>query len=128
MQRLTQISGEQTLRLTHYGRRSGRPYQVTIWFVLDRTNLYLGTANANRQWVRNVKARPNVLLRIGGETSSGLVSELADFRERQRVFGLFARKYWFARPLMWLGRLLVALDVIADRRAVFRVRIDNDVN
>ena len=40
--------------MTHYGRKTGKPHEVTIWFVLDGDRLYIGTANVNRQWVRNV--------------------------------------------------------------------------
>ena len=31
--RLAQVANTSTLRLTHYGRRSGMPYAVTIWFM-----------------------------------------------------------------------------------------------
>jgi len=39
--------------VTHYGRKTGKPHEVTIWFVLDRDKLFIGTANVNRQWVRD---------------------------------------------------------------------------
>jgi hypothetical protein len=29
--------------LTHYGRKTGKAYRVTIWFVLDGENLYIGS-------------------------------------------------------------------------------------
>jgi hypothetical protein len=43
--RLRRIAGKQTTRLTHYGRKTGKAYQVTIWFELDGDRLYIGTAN-----------------------------------------------------------------------------------
>jgi hypothetical protein len=55
--RLKRVAARQTLTLTHYGRRSGKPYEVTIWFVADRDKVYIGIANVNRQWVRNVQKR-----------------------------------------------------------------------
>ena len=48
--RLSWVAGKQTTRLTHYGRKTGKSYEVTIWFVLDDDRLYIGTANAKRQW------------------------------------------------------------------------------
>jgi len=33
--RLKRLSGKSTLILTHYGRKSGKPYDVKIWFVVD---------------------------------------------------------------------------------------------
>ncbi len=32
--RLRQVAGKQTTRLTHYGRKTGKPHEVTIWFVM----------------------------------------------------------------------------------------------
>ena len=58
--RLAAIASRSTCRLTHRGRKTGRPYQVTIWFVVDGDTVYLATANATRQWVRNVRATPAV--------------------------------------------------------------------
>jgi hypothetical protein len=40
--RLRQVAGKQTTRLTHYGRKTGKPHEVTIWFVLDGDRLYIG--------------------------------------------------------------------------------------
>lgn len=70
MERLDSVAARQTVRLTH-GRKSGKPYEVTIWFVVDGDRVYLGTANVHRQWVRNVQKTPTVRLRIGGETFEG---------------------------------------------------------
>jgi hypothetical protein len=36
--RLKAVAGRQsrqTVRLTHYGRKTGKPYKVTMWFVVD---------------------------------------------------------------------------------------------
>ena len=45
LRRLKRVAGRQTTTLTHYGRKSGKPYEVTIWFVLKGDKVYLGTAN-----------------------------------------------------------------------------------
>ena len=57
-ERLRRAGDRQTLQLTHYGRKTGKPYQVTIWYLVGDDKLYLVSANANRNWVRNVKSRP----------------------------------------------------------------------
>jgi len=61
------VAGRQTLTLTHCGRKSGKAYNVTIWFVVNSDNVYLSTANVNRQWVRNAQQTPRVKLSIGSE-------------------------------------------------------------
>jgi hypothetical protein len=43
--RLAGAANVSTLRLTHYGRRSGKPYEVTIWFMVEGETVYLATAN-----------------------------------------------------------------------------------
>jgi hypothetical protein len=42
--RLAQLVNISTLRLTHYGRRSGTPYK-TISFMVEGEAVYLATAN-----------------------------------------------------------------------------------
>jgi hypothetical protein len=63
--RLKRVSGKQTTTLTHYGRRTGKPHEVTIWFVPVDDKLYIGTANVKRQWVRDVQKTPKIRLSIG---------------------------------------------------------------
>ena len=81
--RLRRVAEKQTTRLTHAGRKTGKPHEVTIWFVLDGDRLYIGTANVNRQWVRNVQKTPKIKLSMGGESFS--VSSLPDRPRRART-------------------------------------------
>lgn len=104
--RLARIADASTLRLTHYGRRSGKPYDVTIWFMVEGEAVYLATANRNRQWPRNVAVRPEVKLRIGTETFTGRVEVIADRETIEHVTDLIAAKYWYTRPYIALARLL----------------------
>lgn len=122
-ERLARVAGYQTLELTHYGRKSGQPYQVTIWYLVEGGRLYLVTANAARNWVRNVKAKPKVSLRIGGETFAGKVREVADPAERERVAAIAERKYWWAAPVIRLGRMLSSAGIIDDNSAAFEVEL-----
>jgi hypothetical protein len=45
--RLKRLAGKSTLILTHYGRKSGKPYEVKIWFVVDGDTVFIGTANVH---------------------------------------------------------------------------------
>jgi len=101
-ERLARVARRSTCRLTHLGRKSGQPHQVTIWFLVDGDVVYLVTADRRRQWVRNVLARPSVELRIGDETFSGEVELLTRPAEMARVTELLKRKYWLARLYLWL--------------------------
>lgn len=121
--RLRRVAARQTMTLTHYGRKSGKPYNVTIWFVLDDEKFYIGTANVKRQWVRNVQKTPQIKLSIGGEAFEGIARFLADHAEHEHAMAAIRRKYWMYRPIMALGTVLIALGVMRDNTGSFEVTL-----
>jgi len=125
-ERLRRVADRQTLSLTHYGRKTGRPYEVTIWYLVDDDRLYLVSSNAARNWVRNVKARPAISLRVGDEVFNGNVRAVTDTKEREKVNGLVERKYWFVIPILALGRFLTSMGIIRDNSAAFEVILADD--
>ena len=118
--RLARIADHSTLRLTHYSHRSGKPYDVTIWFMVEGETIYLVTANRKRQWPRNVSARPAVVLHVGRARFTGHAELITDPATIAHAIDLMATKYWYARPYVWLARLL-GWQVSS---AAFRVRLD----
>jgi len=121
--RLRKVAGKQTTRLTHYGRKTGKPHEVTIWFVLDGDRLYIGTANVKRQWVRNVQKTPKIRLSIGGENFEGNARFLTDRVEHERAMAAIRRKYWMFRPIFELGRVLSAMGLMRDNTGSFEVTL-----
>ena len=122
-ERLKRISNKQTLKLTHYGRKSGKPYEVTTWFIADGDKVYLPTGNVNRQWVKNVKQTPRVRLSVGGETFDGEARFLAAPGEHDRVMSMVARKYWMFLPMIAVWRLLAAPGILQFATGAFEVQI-----
>lgn len=120
-ERLRKVADRQTLLLTHYGRKSGRPYEVTIWFLVEGDRMYLVSANADRSWVRNVKVRPGVSFKIGGEVFNGDARAITDKSERAKVDGLTERKYWYVMPMLRIARFLMSSGLIRDNTAAFEV-------
>ena len=120
-QRLAKIAPLQTLVLTHYGRKSGKPYDVVIWFVVEGDRMFLGTMNNNRNWVRNVIAKPKVEFKAGGENFTASVSQITDSALRDHVRNLVQSKYWYAMPIMVLGRVLQNLGIMKDNSGAFEV-------
>jgi deazaflavin-dependent oxidoreductase (nitroreductase family) len=121
--RLKRVAGRQTVRLTHYGRKSGKPFQATIWFVLRGDKVYIGTAKVNRQWVRNVQKTPQVKLSIGGEDFEGTARFLSDPAEIKRAQLGVVRKYWMFSPILLAGKLLGAVGVMRDESGFFEVTL-----
>ena len=122
--RLARVAGYQTLRLTHRGRKSGKPYEVTIWFVVDRDAIYLN-GNLNTQWPRNLQANPQLTMRIGQEIFQGKASLVTERPDRERIFAMIARKYWYAFPFIWTLRWLERKRFTKDRNAPFRVQLES---
>lgn len=123
--RLARVANYQTLKLTHYGRKSGQPYDVTIWYMVEGGRLFLASANVDRQWVRNVKARPRVSLRIGDHIFNGEVRAITEPQEREHVIGLVERKYWWAMPMIRFARLFQALGLLKDNSGAFEVALSD---
>src|SRR5215472_6005185 len=121
--RLRRVAGKQTTRLTHYGRKTGKPHEVTIWFVLDGDRLYIGTANVKRHWVRNVQTTPKIKLSIGGENFEGNARFLTDRAEHERAMTAIRRKYWMFRPVIELGRVLTTMGLMRDDSGSFEVTL-----
>lgn len=120
-ERLERIAGRSTCRLTHRGRKSRKTYQVTIWFVVEGERLYLATANAERQWVRNVRHDPRIAIEAGGDRLEGTIAELTDAADARRVMDMVGGKYWYLRPTISVARVL-GFDPTPD--ASFVVRFD----
>lgn len=102
--RLARVAKKQTLVLTHYGRKSGTPYRVRIWFTVDGDQLNIHTMNMARQWIKNVQARPQVSLKIGEEVFEGEVHAVTAPDEMAQVVKLMKRKYPIALPYLWLKK------------------------
>jgi deazaflavin-dependent oxidoreductase (nitroreductase family) len=102
--RLARLNRARTTILTHRGRKSGNPYKVTIWFTVDQDHVNLQTMNVERQWVRNVLANGRVSLQIGDQAFEGEARQVTDPVEMARVVELMKKKYWIARPYLWVKK------------------------
>src|SRR5437764_14608159 len=90
--RLKAITGRQTLTFTHYRRKTGKPHDVTIWYVADGDKVYIGTAKVNRQWVGNLQKTTRIRLAVGGETFAREACSLADHSAHERASPAIRRK------------------------------------
>jgi deazaflavin-dependent oxidoreductase (nitroreductase family) len=101
--RLAALGDRSTLRITTRGRRTGKAHTVPIWFVVDATTLYLGTLNAKRDWVRNLRKTPEVTLEVGDLRVRGRAQVVTEPALEGRIRDLLARKYWMAWIGSWFG-------------------------
>jgi hypothetical protein len=104
--RLAQVSRARTTTVTPYGRTSGKPYQVKIWFTVDGDHINLQTMDMRRQWIQNVLKNPRISLRIADEVFEGDVTPVSDPKEMNRVVELMKRKYPISLPYLWIKKRL----------------------
>jgi deazaflavin-dependent oxidoreductase (nitroreductase family) len=103
-ERLARVATYRTCQLTHRGRKSGRPFEVTIWFLVDADTVYVTTMNMRRQWTQNVQVNRDIALRIGPETFAGEARVVTEASEVTEVVRLLKEKYWLSRPYLWLKK------------------------
>lgn len=90
--------------LTTVGRRSGRAHEIEIWFgVLADTAYLISGTGPGADWFRNAQANPEVIVRVGGDTRTGLARVVSDPDERRTVGALMGAKYpWEGDPSIGL--------------------------
>ncbi len=109
------IPARSTLKLTHFGRKSGKAFDVTIWFAEIDGSLWIGSLDEARGWVRNLRSSGRARVDFGLGPIE-VAAERADAAEDHRRYReAVAAKY----PV--LSRL-VGLFVRGKKRAVFRLR------
>ena len=89
--------------LTHYGRKTGEAFRVPIWWVELDGQVWIGSLNSTRSWVRNVKATGRALLDRGRGDEPIRCEWVSDPASLERFGGAIKSKYWI------LGRLLPLL-------------------
>ena len=91
---LGELSNEDFCYLTTTGRRTGNPHTIEIWFGARDRTLYLLSGGGDRaDWVRNVRARPEVRVRIAASEWPALARVVTADREDGLARRLLASKY-----------------------------------
>ena len=85
---------EREVTLTTYGRKTGKPHDVTIWIATDGSRLFIRSGQGlRRQWPQNLLARGEGLLRPGKATVGVKPRLVTDPAEARAVSALYTRKY-----------------------------------
>lgn len=103
---LTRWANEPFAYLTTFGRQSGNPHRIEIWFAVEDDTLYLLSGGRDRSdWVKNLQADPQVTIELGPETLSGVAEVIApDSPEDANARKLLVQKYRTADELDDWGR------------------------
>ena len=91
---LAAAAREREVRLTTYGRKTGKPHSVTIWITADGTRLFIRSGEGfRRDWPQNLLARGEGLLRLGKLEVKVQPRRLTDPAEARAVSALYKSKY-----------------------------------
>jgi deazaflavin-dependent oxidoreductase (nitroreductase family) len=107
--------------LTTSGRRTGRPHEIEIWFALDGSTLFMLSGGGERSdWVRNLRAEPQVTVRLRG-TAYRAKARVVDGGEesehgRTLVFDKYQPRYNGSLERWRRESLLVAIDTALPAR------------
>jgi len=88
-----------TVKLTHYGRKTGKPYRVTIWFVVIDGKVWIGSMKRQRNWVKNVHASGRAELEFGSGPIP-VTCRWADAHDIERTGEAIRRKYYILAPIL----------------------------
>lgn len=87
---------EQYLYLSTRGRRTGRAREIEIWFTQHAGCFYVIAEYDTSHWVQNIRAHPEVQIRVGAETFRArgrVISAEADGDRLRTVQELSRKKY-----------------------------------
>lgn len=91
---LSQLAKEEYCYLTTTGRKSGNPHEIEIWFGIQGNSLYLLSGGGDdSDWVRNLRANPNVTVRIAKHTFTGIARIVSEDQEATMARHMLAGKY-----------------------------------
>jgi deazaflavin-dependent oxidoreductase (nitroreductase family) len=118
LDRLSLVADQEFGYLTTFGRKTGRPHEIEIWFAAAGGKIYMLSGGRDASdWVKNVLANPEVSIRIGDQTFVGMARIITSATEEEdQARRLLAGKYeeWEAdKPLSdWAATSLpVAIDI-----------------
>lgn len=88
------LRAREEISITVKGRRTGRPITLPVWFVLDRTTLWLLPVRGSRsRWFKNVVADPTITVRAGRRRQTFTARPVRDARTVKAVVRKFRAKY-----------------------------------
>ncbi|MCI0544263.1 MAG: nitroreductase family deazaflavin-dependent oxidoreductase [Actinobacteria bacterium] len=83
---LARLAATRTIDLITYGRRTGLPRRIEIWWFHVEDRFVITGTPGRRDWLANVRANPRVIVKAAGVELPGLAVEIEDAEFRRRVF------------------------------------------
>jgi deazaflavin-dependent oxidoreductase (nitroreductase family) len=75
-----------TIDLTTFGRKSGKPRRIEIWWFHVNGRFIITGTPGRRDWLANVKANPTVVIHVDGYDIETTARVIEDRQHRLEVF------------------------------------------
>jgi hypothetical protein len=97
---LEAVANEKEVRLTTYGRSTGKESSVTIWIVTDGDKVFIRSGQGLvRHWPQNLLKRPEGTLQLDGKAVRFKARHITDATEARSSSKLYGPKYGaFVKP------------------------------
>ena len=110
---IERLAGERTIELTTFGRRSGRPSRIEIWWFRFEGRFIVTGTPGRRDWLANVRATPAVIVHAAGTDLPGTATEVRDIADRRRFFDQTQTEVGWYRTQAGLDQLVSDAPMIA---------------
>lgn len=80
------LAGHRTVDMTTFGRKSGEPRTVEIWWFRFEDRFIVTGTPGRRDWLANVRADARVVIEVDGMRVEATASEVSDTEFRSRFF------------------------------------------
>lgn len=86
MMSLGELAAVKTIDLTTYGRKTGLPRRIEIWWFHLEGRFFITGTPGRRDWLANIRANPRVVIHVQDSDFEATAHEVVDPQLRELVF------------------------------------------
>jgi deazaflavin-dependent oxidoreductase (nitroreductase family) len=91
---LAEVAAQKIILLTTWGRKTGKPHTVELWFALNRNKIYLSHEGEETDWMKNIRKNEQVSFEIEGRKFKGRAYSLKESAEAWTAKVALYEKYY----------------------------------
>ena len=109
------LARHQTIDLTTFGRQTGEPRRIEIWWFRVEGRFVITGTPGPRDWFANVLSHPSVIVHVDGRDLEATALPIQDPGFRRKVFTQPATS-WYSS--------MAPLDVLVEESPMIELRFD----
>ncbi len=80
-----ELAAQMTVDITTYGRKSGLPRRIEIWWFRVEGRFIITGTTGRRDWLANLRSDPRMIVHVSGRDIAARASEITDPGFRRTV-------------------------------------------